>query len=162
MICSGRVHTGIATETLNESARIEGRGHKVKHNLHKRLGKLEVVSAAARRAREASANKSDLEATTARLRELLRLHGIEQQPHESFANTLARTGDQRYRVGSSLEVGIIGGRLLNVYGAGINRALPQGDSGHRDRNSGGQSGSAGSVPGACGLLDRAAPSRRSA
>ena len=62
----------------------------MKQNLHKRLGKLEVVSAAARRAREAKAKESALEATIARLRELLRSHGIEQQPHESFANTLAR------------------------------------------------------------------------
>ncbi len=62
----------------------------MKQTLHKRLGRLETVSAAARRARESSANKSDFEAWLNRTREFLRSHGIEQLPHESFADTLAR------------------------------------------------------------------------
>ena len=62
----------------------------MKQNLDKRLGRLETVRAAARRARESSANQSGLETWLRKTRETLRSHGIEQLPYESFANTLAR------------------------------------------------------------------------
>jgi hypothetical protein len=62
----------------------------MRQNLHKRLGRLEAVSAAARRARESSANQSGLTATIEWLRETLRSYGIEQRPEESLANTFAR------------------------------------------------------------------------
>ena len=62
----------------------------MKQSLQKRLGRLETVSAAARRARESSANQSGLATWLRETRETLRSHGIEQLPHESFANTFAR------------------------------------------------------------------------
>ena len=62
----------------------------MKQNLHKRLGRLETVSAAERRAREAKANKSSFETWLRETREKLRLHGFEQRPDESFFDTIAR------------------------------------------------------------------------
>jgi len=62
----------------------------MRQNLHKRLGRLETISAAARRARESNANQSGLAATIEHLRETLRSYGIEQRPEESLANTFAR------------------------------------------------------------------------
>ena len=79
----------------------------MKQSLHKRLGRLEIVSAATRRARESSANQSGLATWLRETRETPRLHGIEQRPDESFASTFARTLgisdtelDRRLRSGS--------------------------------------------------------------
>ena len=58
------------------------------HNLQKRLQNLEKINAGALRiqAEQATSGPSGPEI----IREYLRAHGIEQQPHESLAETTAR------------------------------------------------------------------------
>lgn len=62
----------------------------MKQNLGKRLEELEKISAAAAAQRERVAGRSSADSALETIRALLRANNLQQEPHESLAETFAR------------------------------------------------------------------------